>query len=171
MMTGGWGGKKESYEKLVSRAKFFQHFWADFNPENPEIMPEVKSLFEREDYLEEAKKICQGQQYLDPMQASILVGIPGQEVGLHYDTPWFYGADRNEFPLWLLVAMRTSGLYDDIAINQVQGVAYLHDWTDTEKMGGAFYFFEKGPIGEMSKVDAKPNRGLIVDGTVMSHGL
>lgn len=36
---------------MVSRAKFFQHFWADFNPENPTIMPEVLRLFMRPEYL------------------------------------------------------------------------------------------------------------------------
>lgn len=38
---------------------------------------------------------------------------------MHADTAWFYGADRNVFPIWLLIAMRLSHLYDDIAINQV----------------------------------------------------
>lgn len=42
-----------------------------------------------------------------------------QEIGIHYDTPWFFGADRRNLPLWLLVAMRTSGLFNDISINQV----------------------------------------------------
>jgi hypothetical protein len=37
-------------------------------------------------------------------------------------------------------------------------------------MGGGFYFYDKGPAGDMTLVAAKPNRGLIVDGTVMAHG-
>jgi len=37
-------------------------------------------------------------------------------------------------------------------------------------MGGGFYFYDKGPGGDMTLVDAVPNRGLIIDGTVLMHG-
>lgn len=37
-------------------------------------------------------------------------------------------------------------------------------------MGGGFYYYAEGASGPMTLVQAVPNRGLIVDGCVLSHG-
>ena len=40
---------------------------------------------------------------------------------MHYDAPWFFGADRMQLPIWLLVVMHASGLFEDIVLPQVRG--------------------------------------------------
>jgi hypothetical protein len=47
---------------------------------------------------------------------------------MHFDAPWFWGADRMNLPVWLLVTMHRSGLFRSEAVAQIQGVAYVHDW-------------------------------------------
>lgn len=47
---------------------------------------------------------------------------------------------------------------------------FFYKGTDAQKMGGGFYYYAEGPSGPMTLVEAIPNRGLIVDGCVMSHG-
>lgn len=54
--------------------------------------------------------------------------LPGQELPMHLNVPYFWGADRNQLPHWLLVLMKSSKLFEDIFIPQVQGVS----WLDTE---------------------------------------
>jgi hypothetical protein len=39
--------------------------------------------------------------------------------------PYFWGADRDQLPHWLLVLMKASRLFDDLFIPQVQGVSWL----------------------------------------------
>ena len=47
---------------------------------------------------------------------------------MHFDSPWFWGADRMNMPVWLLVVMHRSGLFRAETVAQIQGVAYVHDW-------------------------------------------
>ena len=86
IMRGSWGYKKESYETTVSRARFFQHFWSDFSENSKEIPREIYNLYKNESYIKKAVTICEGKTLLDPMQMSMLVNVPGQEVGMHLDT-------------------------------------------------------------------------------------
>ena len=53
-------------------------------------------------------------------QLDILLILPGQELPMHLNVPYFWGADRNSLPHWLLVVMKNSGLFEDIFIPQVQ---------------------------------------------------
>jgi hypothetical protein len=53
---------------------------------------------------------------MEKIQLSVVVNIPGQELGTHYDTGWFVGADKKNFPSWLLTCMDQSGLFEDITI-------------------------------------------------------
>ena len=68
--------------------------------------------------------------------------MPGQTVALHLDAPYFWGADRFQFPQWLLASMVFSGLFQEQFIDQVQVVAYLHNWTDPGNLkAGRFIYW------------------------------
>jgi hypothetical protein len=49
----------------------------------------------------------------------LLLILPGQELPMHLNVPYFWGADRSTLPQWLLVAMKNSHLFEDIFIPQV----------------------------------------------------
>ena len=71
---------------------------------------------ETEEYKKKTQEIGPDATLIVPTQLSFLVNIPGQEVGIHFDTPWFIGADRLSLPLWLLQCMENSGLYTNISL-------------------------------------------------------
>ncbi len=66
--------------------------------------------------------------------------------------------------------MQASGLFADARIPQVQGVAYLHRWTDVSYRRGGFFFYPNGTAHPPEVVPAKHNSALICDGTEMIHG-
>jgi hypothetical protein len=173
-ISGGIDSLKEKAEVTTSRLIVNQKYYHS-NFGETEI-PAVKQLFESENYLKQAKAICEMESsekdpILDPMMLAMIIALPGQMVAMHYDLPWFYGADRWDFPGWFLVAMHSSGLFDDIRIPQVQGVAYLHTYnTTTDNKRGGFYFFPNGTGAPYQVQDASRNTAIICDGTRMVHG-
>jgi len=48
----------------------------------------------------------------------------------HLDGVYFWGATRFQFPQWLLAAMKFSGMWEKEFVDQVQVVAYYHQWSD-----------------------------------------
>jgi hypothetical protein len=43
-------------------------------------------------------------------QLDIMLILPGQELPMHFNVPYFWGADRERLPHWLLVLMKSSKL-------------------------------------------------------------
>ncbi len=101
-------------------------------------------------------------------QLDILLMLPGQELPMHLNVPYFWGANRSSFPHWLLVLMKNSELFEDIFIPQVQGVSWLNteyeeeksadanllkELVDFEGEGGDFYLYPyKEDTGSKKKV-------------------
>ena len=151
IMTGGIDGTKENFQDLVDRVSSFGRytFFKDMDE-----YPMIKALFENEKFVSAAKKICPKEApYLDPFQFNYIVQVPGQTVSVHVDSPYFWGASRYHFPQWLLVCMVFSGLFQDIFVDQVQVVAYFHDWgtnssdlNSKSKKGGQFVYYINGKI-------------------------
>jgi len=136
-------------------------------------VPEVETLFETPRYKQAATEACNGRAVFDPMQLGVIIQVPGQEVPLHYDVPWFYRATRFSLPQWLLIAMDRSGLWEDLRVPQIQGVAYLHQWGDNEtaaQAGGAFFYYPDGPRFEPKVFDPVFNSAIVVDGSIVIHG-
>jgi hypothetical protein len=167
MMTGGHNSKKEYLDTMASRIIVFQSFL--HQRKNETNLPEIVKLFENDSYKSKALVICEGRPVLDPIQVSFLMNIPGQEVAMHRDVPWFLGMDRFNLPSWLLIVMEQSGLYEQYRIPQIQGVSYLHDWKDYDEAHGGFYFYPEGLTGKKVVVPAVPNQALILDGSKVPH--
>ena len=172
ILSGGRGGLKEPYEKLVSRMSSFNKFLFT-EDRSLNDMPELDTLFESEGYKTSAAGVCAlgvPNPHIEPFQLAIIVQIPGQVVPMHFDAPWFWGADRFDFPIWLLVAMQWSELWEDRRIHQVQGVAYIHDWPESVNNGGGFFYYPEGPGGPVKVFDATRRAGIILDGSKQVHG-
>ena len=106
------------------------------------------------------------------MQVNVVVITPGQDLPLHYDNGWFWGANRFTMPDYLTVAMTTSGLFEDIRIPQAQSVVYLHGTKSDPyyKHDGQYRFWPSGPGGEMKTIPAKRGNAVIMDGGMIPHG-
>ena len=98
---------------------------------------------------------------------------------------------RTTAPVWLMVALKQSGLWKEKEISHLQGVAYIHGnkrnrlsilnlISKSENQpklsapgvdGGDFVFYPHGAKGE--KVSFKPlyNTGIFLDGTKTAHGV
>lgn len=161
--SGGITGRKESFEKMVGRLLAFNKI---LHQSDLATVPGIEALFSSPKYLEAVATICPGKPVIDPIQLGIIILVPGQEVAVHYDVPWFQGATRYDFPQWLLVAMEQSGLFTDYLTPQIQGVAYIHRFNIT---GGGFVFWPE--IDNPLDIPAIPNTGIILDGSVVAHGV
>lgn len=159
---GGVAGLKESYDTLLTRTHSFGAYLYNISE-----YPAIRDLFAETHFLAAAKAICPAdKQYLDPFQANFILGAPGQTVPLHLDAPYFWGASRFELPQWLLAMMVSSGMWQEQYIDQVQIVAYLHDWND--ERGGNFIYWDD-PTQRMKFVPPKPRSGSAVDGAKTVH--
>lgn len=166
LLTGGREARKEMYSSLLSRLQVFNGFFFD-KLDTPELAP----LFQSPDYLKKATTVCEGRTYFDPIQLGVVISLPGQEVAMHWDVPWFFGASRFLYPQWLLIAMQQSGLFQSYRVPQVQGVAYLHNWVNPDTDGGEFYYYPEGAGGKSELFKAKFNNAIVLDGSVVVHGV
>ena len=138
-------------------------------------------------FLDKAKKICSKNENkfysLDTLRTEIfkfdvIVILPGQELPMHLDIPYFWGADRKSIPHWVLAVMKQSKLFDHLFIPQVQGVSWLstHQLNKNEEEsksnGGNFYYFpDKENYEKYKMVKAEYNAAILVDGTQVIHGV
>lgn len=174
-LTGGSEGLKESYDKIISRLQSFGRYHFDWSA----LDPVVTDLFQDEKFLDAARATCpRSKQVLDPFQFNVIIQLPGQSVALHIDAPYFWGASRFEFPQWLLASMVFSGLFSDKFVDQIQLVAYAHQWNDTvgggangvgyaERAGNFIYWDEN--TAAFKSVAPVPAAGSSVDGSKTVH--
>jgi len=172
-LSGGLTGAKETYEKLLSS---IYAYYGILPKDFIETSPILERLFKRPQYVEAMDTLCRkhGQEdyYFKPTQVNIVLVTPGQDLPLHYDNGWFWGANRFTIPDYLTVAMTTSGLWDHLKIRQAQSVVYLHGSKEDPifKHGGNYVFYPDGPGGEMRQIVPKRGSGVIMDGGAIPHG-
>ena len=65
--------------------------------------------------------------------------------------------------------MSASGLFDDIRMRQIQGVAYVHRWKHASS--GAIHLYVHGAGQEAAVIPANSSSAVIVDGSVCQHGV
>ena len=183
ILTGGARGLREPYDKIISRVQSFGAYHFDLS-----AYPVVEQLFQENDFQNAAKRVCpQEKRYLDPFQFNFIIQVPGQTVSTHVDGVYFWGASRMQFPQWLLAAMKFSGLWEDVFVDQVQVVGYLHSWEpedvaetrvgtvqdnvkvgiDDDDYGSFVYWNDSSPVPK--KVLPYPLSGSVVDGSKVAH--
>lgn len=189
--TGGFNGHIEYFERMVARIIPFRKrlFTPQENGDEqtpskdetrgdessePRLVDVLKSIpeFGRESFMHDVKTVCEdsavfadsrgtGTIVTEMFQLDMVVMLPGQELPIHLNTPYFWGADRFTFPQWLLVVMKNSKLFDHLFIPQVQGfLPFALDDIDESSggidrqqggfveingQGGDFYFYPYKP--------------------------
>ena len=163
IMSGGVDGLREPYETLISRTLSFGKYMFNLTQ-----YPEAAALFKSPQFVAAARKVCPAaKQHLDPFQFNFIIQVPGQTVPLHIDGAYFWGATRFQMPQWLLAAMVFSGLFEDAFVDQVQVVAYLHEW-DVESRASAGEFVHWATAAPQ-RVVPNPRAGTAVDGSKTVH--
>ena len=183
ILTGGARGLREPYEKIISRVQSFGAYHFDLA-----AYPVVERLFKEESFQSAAKRVCPAhKRHLDPFQFNFILQVPGQTVSTHVDGVYFWGASRMQFPQWLLAAMKFSGLWEDVFVDQVQVVGYLHSWSPAEGSDtkiddagsgtdesiddddyGSFVYWNDGSPSP-KRVLPYPLSGNVVDGSKVAH--
>lgn len=164
LSTGGPDNFQERYESLVPRLFSFIGYMFDKLD-----TPAIQNLFGDPKYIEKASEVCRGRSVFDPIQLNLILMLPGQELPMHWDVPWLWGATRFDMPQWLLVVMEQSGLWEDRSVPQIQGVSWLHDAKDGD--GGDFFFYPRGAAGKAQTVLARRNSAIVLDGCRAIHGV
>lgn len=214
--TGGFNGYIEYFERMVARiipfrkrlvhTKSFHHYNSFLN------LNQLKE-FNTDEFINNVRSVCaneiqntnHNEVKFDSIineifQLDIMLILPGQELPMHLNVPYFWGADRNRLPHWLLVLMKNSKLFDHLFIPQVQGMSWfstdelisdkLDENTEHSDLGGDgadFYFYPYLPDENAKKQDTyddenpyankyvilKPtyNSAVFLDGAQVIHGL
>jgi hypothetical protein len=212
--TGGFNGHIEYYERMVSRIiPFRKRLIAQKSLNSPYSTYEnLRKLPELNDpaFLDKVNTICADNTIFKTKRASkdsivselfqldILLILPGQELPMHLNVPYFWSADRSHLPQWLLVLMKKSKLFNHLFIPQVQGINWLNldekfkpvesDIVDLNGDGGDFYFYpylpHKLPGHELEEPEysyenvnryvilkSVPNSVILLDGAQVIHGV
>ena len=176
--SGGVDGQRESFQSSIQRVTSFGRYYMGKEALDTRLPDLVKNLFQEPKFLDAAKRICpKDKQELDPFQFNVIMQIPGQTVASHIDAPYFWGADRLDFPQWLLAVMVFSNLFSEKFIDQVQVVGYLSDISpklgateeDIAGIGGEFIYYQDNDEGRYTKESAIYLAGSCVDGSKLVH--
>ena len=127
--TGGrFGRSAEPHWVLQARTSYFRDEYVHGNV----IAALGGELVLRSRGLADAARELYGMRVIVPYIVYGNLLVPGQELGLHTDVPAVRGADRTEFPLWFLVVMRHSGLFEQWRIPVATAVAFVGECSGGE---------------------------------------
>jgi hypothetical protein len=100
-----------------------------------------------------------------PNTVAVNVTAPMAVGNIHVDVPSFRGADRDRYPMQLLQAMASSGLFEDWRIAEAGAV-----WWNYQGPGGAYDYWPDGLDGPMrSEHPPFINSALVADNNRMYH--
>ena len=141
-------------------APIFRGDWAYDEP----IVDGVDPILRSEVLAEAARKVFDGALVRPQMvYSNLTLPIPDYDVG-HTDVPAFRGIDRTQYPIWFLVSMGRSGLFEPWRINIATAVGW---WYEGE--GGSFTYWPDGPDAAPRTVPPTPNTAMVGDNDFMFH--
>jgi hypothetical protein len=163
--TGGHEALREQHAQLINRVQSFIRYI--FTPLEHDV---TARLFADEAFLAAARSVCPPHKpVLDPFQTTLIAQVPGQTVPAHLDGVWFHGASRFHVPQWLLAVMAFSGLFADRLVDQVQLVAYYHEWEDATGARGGSFVHWGARNGSAAALPPHPGSASAMDGSKTVH--
>jgi hypothetical protein len=161
--TGGrFGRSAEPHWILQARTSYFRDEYVHGNV----IAAPGAELVLGNPALADAARDLYGMRVIVPYIVYGNLLVPGQELGLHTDVPAFRGADRKEFPLWFLVVMRHSGLFEQWRIPVATAVAFVGECS-----GGEFAYYPDGPSLPARQIDPVSGSVVMFDADTIFHGV
>jgi hypothetical protein len=142
-------------------APWFRAHWA---LDGSAIDDAVAGLLHHEPFVEAARTLFDAE-VVRP--STLLVNLMGpMEAGVpHVDTPSFRGVRRSEVPVWMLVTMGASGLFERWSVRIAGALTWFHDRDD-----GEFELWPDGTAGRSTVVRGPfGNDALVADNDVMPH--
>jgi hypothetical protein len=151
-------GAREAEPVFV--APVFRGDWAYDEP----LVDGVEPILHNEHFVAAARKIFGGAVVVPQIvYVNLTLPIPDYDVG-HTDVPAFRGVDRTRYPVWLLIAMGRSGLFERWRVPIATAVSW---WFEGE--GGSFTYWPEGPDRPSRTVPPTPNTAVVGDNDFMFH--
>ena len=138
----------------------FRGEWAYDHP----LVSGVEAFLQNERFTAAARRLFEGA-VVRPRIVYVNLSLPMPcGDGGHTDVPAFRGIDRSAYPIWLLVTMGRSALFERWRIPIATAVAWFY-----EGAGGAFTYWPEGPQRPPQTRPARTNTAIVGDNDVMFH--
>lgn len=130
------------------------------------LVPGVEAFFANE-RLSDAARALFGADDVEPFQVYLNLNTPMPRVDPgHVDVPSFRGFDRSTEPVWLLVTMLKSGLFERWYVPTATAVAWYY-----RGEGGGFRFWPDGPDAPSQVLPCRSNTAIVGDNDRMFHAV
>jgi hypothetical protein len=130
------------------------------------LVPGVEAFFDNERLANAARSVF-GTDDVEPFQVYLNLNPPMPRVDPgHVDVPSFRGFDRSTEPVWLLVTMLKSGLFERWYVPTATAVAWYY-----EGEAGGFRFWGDGPDAPPTDLACRSNTALVGDNDRMFHSV
>jgi len=141
-------------------APVFRGDWAYDRP----LIPGVEPILHNERFIDAARRIFGGTVVRPQIvYVNLTLPMPAGDRG-HTDVPAFRGIDRTAYPIWLLVTMGRSGLFERWRTPIATGVSWFYAGA-----GGEFTYWPDGPDHPPITRPAHTNTALVGDNDLMFH--
>lgn len=161
--TGGrFGRRDEGMDLLLARTNYFRETYVY----GEEVASESLAFLMHHASLLDAARQLHGRPVIEPSILYANVMAPGQELAVHTDVPEFRGASRKEFPEWLLVVMRHSGLFEEWRMPIATGICYFGGGE-----GGELAYYPDGAAGDAAVYRPRHNTAAMLDTDTVFHGV
>lgn len=138
----------------------------------PRTQPFFRDTFEDELFLQnprwmQAARESFSAEIVRPFKCILNLNGPMDATGVHVDLPIFRGFAAPAIPVWLLMNMSYSGLFQDWMVPIASGLAWFY-----RGHGGAFAYWPDGAEGA-PRLERAPlwNSGVMSDNEFMFHGV
>ena len=156
MSSAGYGEMAAEF-----RSPWFRSHWA---LDGDAVDDATHALLYHEPFVKAAKQML-GVEVVRP--ATLLVNLMGPQVAgaRHVDTPTFRGLKRSEVPVWLLVVMGSSGLFEAWRVRVAGALTWFYDGSD-----GAYEYWPQGVDAPAEHAHGPfGNVALVADNDLMPH--
>ena len=143
------------------RSLYFREVYAE---EGEPFLAGIQDLLCHPALIDAARAVF-GAEVVVPWYVYANVFLPGQELSVHTDVPEFRGLTRHQAPLWLLVVMHHSGLFEPWSVPIATAVLYVAGCA-----GGDLTYFADGSDGG-TRVHPEPNTAVLFDADTIFHGV
>jgi len=156
MSSAGYGEMAQQHVE-----PWFRSHWA---LDGVAVDDATHALLYSEPFVDAAKQML-GVEVVRP--STLLVNLMGPQVAgaRHVDTPTFRGLKRSEVPVWLLVVMGSSGLFEEWRVHVAGALTWFYDRDD-----GAYEYWPHG-VDAPAELVSGPfgNVALVADNDLMPH--
>lgn len=154
-------GDREASTANGGTLPWFRSTWA---ANGKPLVEGAELILDHPRFREAASQLFDGAEVV-PNTIAINVNAPMPAGGVHVDIPSFRGAARDRYPIQLLQAMGSSGLFEPWRIVEAGAVVWFY-----EGAGGEYEYWPDGLNGAKRSVSAPlTNRALVADNDRMYH--